>query len=133
MQVNEPILPSPVRLRVSRDGAYGEVNVTWGVTLLNASIDDLGNTAGVETIPHGNQSGSLFPIPLPPPPFLTPLLFLPPQSSNSTLLLPSPLPSPLSVFPASSPYPHLFTLPYFFPSLLPFHSSPPFFPRLQYC
>ena len=58
MAVDEPLLPSPVRLRISRDGAYGEANVTWGVTFLNASTEDIGGTAGVETIPHGNAAAS---------------------------------------------------------------------------
>ena len=58
MAVDEPLLPSPVRLRISRDGAYGEANVTWGVTFLNTSTEDIGGTAGVETIPHGNAAAS---------------------------------------------------------------------------
>ena len=48
--VEEPLLPSPVQLRVS---ACGEANVTWGVTLLDATLVDVGITAGVVTIPHG--------------------------------------------------------------------------------
>ena len=53
VMVEEPLLPSPVQLRVSRDGAYGEANVTWGITLLDATLEDIGITAGVVTIPHG--------------------------------------------------------------------------------
>jgi len=51
--VEEPLLPSPVQLRVSRGGPCGEANVTWGVTLLDATLGDVGITAGVVTIPHG--------------------------------------------------------------------------------
>ena len=53
MMVEEPLLPSPVQLRVSHGGACGEANVTWGVTLLDATLEDIRITAGVVTIPHG--------------------------------------------------------------------------------
>ena len=52
VMVEEPLLPSPVQLRVSRGGACGEANVTWGVTLLDATLEDIRITAGVVTIPH---------------------------------------------------------------------------------
>jgi len=48
--VEEPLLPSPVQLRVS---ACGEANVSWGVTLLDATLVDVGITTGDVTIPHG--------------------------------------------------------------------------------
>ena len=129
MQVNEPILPSPVRLRISRDGAYGEVNVTWGVTLLNASFDDLGSTAGVETIAHGKAAlptwwcqltywvcsmvgwsdrHTVYPHNYPP---FSPFLL-------SSSLPPSPL---VSFLPPPSLFPS-------FPFCLPFSPSPPYLP-----
>ena len=53
MMAEEPLLPSPVQLRVSSGGACGKANVTWGVTPLDASLEDTEITAGVVTIPHG--------------------------------------------------------------------------------
>ena len=53
--VEVPLLPSPVQLRVSRSWACGEANVTWGVTLLDATLEDIRITAGVVTIPRGES------------------------------------------------------------------------------
>ena len=53
VMAEEPLLPSPVQLRVFRSGACGRANVTCGVTLLDATLGDIGITAGVVTIPHG--------------------------------------------------------------------------------
>ena len=55
VMVEVPLLPSPVQLRVSRSWACGEANVTWGVTLLDATLEDIRITAGVVTIPHGES------------------------------------------------------------------------------
>ena len=53
VMAEETLLPSPVPLRVSSGGACGKPNVTWGVTLLDATLQDTGITAGVVTIPRG--------------------------------------------------------------------------------